>query len=100
MSNLSMYEQETIILMNRADADATVFTYDPVLKRRLKEYAEKYPDIAFMKFDNGIGGVTYVLPKVRISLRLTAPYSEERKKAASEYAKEHGFQKGSAESAE
>ena len=36
--------------------------------------------------------MTYVLDKSRLSIRLVPPYSEERKAAASAYAKEHGFQ--------
>ena len=36
--------------------------------------------------------VTYVLDKSRLSIRLVPPYSEERKAAASAYAKKHGFQ--------
>ena len=38
------------------------------------------------------GSVTYVLDKSRLSIRFIPPYSEERKAAASAYAKEHGFQ--------
>ena len=34
----------------------------------------------------------YVLDKSRLSIRFIPPYSEERKAAASAYAKEHGFQ--------
>ena len=33
--------------------------------------------------------MTYVLDKSRLSIRLVPPYSEERKAAASAYAKEH-----------
>ena len=36
--------------------------------------------------------MTYVLDKSRLSIRLVPPYSEERKAAASAYAREHGFQ--------
>ena len=41
--------------------------------------------------------VTYVLDKSRLSIRLVPPYSEERKAAASAYAREHGFQVVTAE---
>ena len=34
----------------------------------------------------------HILDKSRLSIRLVPPYSEERKAAASAYAKEHGFQ--------
>jgi hypothetical protein len=43
------------------------------------------------------GSVTYVLHKSRLSIRLVPPYSEERKAAASAYAREHGFQVVTAE---
>ena len=39
-----------------------------------------------------LGGVAYVLDKSRLSIRLVPPYSEERKAAASAYARKHGFQ--------
>ncbi len=37
------------------------------------------------------GGVIYVLDKSRLSIRLQAPYSEERRRKASESAKQTGF---------
>ena len=37
------------------------------------------------------GGMRFEVRKGRLSFRLTAPYSEERRAKASEYAKEHGL---------
>lgn len=37
------------------------------------------------------GGVIYALDKSRLSIRLQAPYSEERRRKASESAKQTGF---------
>ena len=37
------------------------------------------------------GGVSYVLDKSRLSIRLQPPYSEERRRKASENAKQNGF---------
>lgn len=37
------------------------------------------------------GGVTYLLDKSRLSIRLQPPYSEERRRKASENAKQNGF---------
>ena len=36
-------------------------------------------------------GMTYEIDKGRLTLRLTAPYSEKRRKKAGEYAKKHGL---------
>lgn len=41
---LSLYEQETIILYNQAEAAAEVYTHDPRLLEKLRRLAEKYPD--------------------------------------------------------
>ena len=75
MRKLSKYEKETIINWNEAENLASVYTFNASLKRRLAEFS-----------------VTYVLDKSRLSIRFIPPYSEERKAAASAYAKEHGFQ--------
>ena len=40
-----------------------------------------------------IGGLTFEIEKGRLSFRLTAPYSEERRKAASKQAKQNGVHK-------
>ena len=40
---LSLYEQETIILYNQAEAAAEVYTHDPRLLEKLRRLAEKYP---------------------------------------------------------
>lgn len=40
---LSLYEQETIILYNQAEATAEVYTHDPKLLEKLRRLAEKYP---------------------------------------------------------
>ena len=41
---LSLYEQETIILYNQAEATAEVYSHDPRLLEKLRRLAEKYPD--------------------------------------------------------
>jgi hypothetical protein len=37
------------------------------------------------------GSVTYIMDKSRLSIRLIPPYSEERRSALRECAREHGF---------
>jgi len=92
MGKLSKYEKETIVNFNEGETEATVYTHNADLKRRLAEFSRKYPALCRMKCENGAGGVTYVLEKSRLSIRLVPPYSEERRAAAREYARQHGFQ--------
>ena len=72
---LSLYEQETIILYNQAEATAEVYSHDPRLLEKLRRLAEKYPD-QIVKKDRQ----TFTVPKRCVSVR--EPYSAERRKAA------------------
>ncbi len=91
MSNLSKYEKETIILWNQSDEPISIQTYDTGLKKRLAAFAKKHPELCTMERSDQFGGVFYQLEKSRLSVRLIAPYSEERRKKASEQAKKTGF---------
>lgn len=62
------------------------------LKRRLADFSRKYPALCRLERSTVEGSVTYVLDKSQLSIRLVPPYSEERRAAAREYAKQHGFQ--------
>ena len=64
---LSLYEQETIILYNQAEATAEVYTHDSRLLEKLRRLAEKYPD-QIVKKDRQ----TFLVPKRCASVR-TAP---------------------------
>lgn len=65
---------------------------NPDLKRRLADFSCKYSQLCRLESSMPEGSATYVLDKSRLSIRLVSPYSEERKAAAREYAKQHGFQ--------
>ena len=70
----------------------SVYTFNPALKRRIAGFAEKYPAVCRMvSEDKDLGCQSYVIDMARLSIRLTAPYSEERRKAASDRAKEKGI---------
>ena len=84
----------TEIYYNAKDPTAEVYTHDTKLKKRLLEYAAKFPELCQQTDDDEQGGLRFEIDKSRISIRLTVPYSEERRKAASDYAKENGM-KGS-----
>ena len=87
---LSKYEKETIIRTSEGEKTYSVYTFDRKLKRKLSEYAEKYPSLCYLeREDKEVGAQTYVVDKNRMSIRFTAPYSEERRRAASDRAKKN-----------
>lgn len=88
---LSKYEKETIILTSEGDDTYNVYTFNSALKRRLADFSRKYPTVCHLESENKEqGSVSYVIEKARLSIRLTAPYSDERRQAASEKARQHG----------
>ena len=92
--NVTKVERETIVNFNEAEDIAVIYTYNNDLKKRLASFASKHPNICKLTVDDiEFGSVTYEIQKSRVSIRLVAPYSEERRKAASEYAKKHGIGK-------
>jgi len=61
------------------------------LKKRLLAYSRRYPAICQQTdTDPDTGCMEFVIAKGRFSFRLTAPYSAERRRAASEAAKKCG----------
>ena len=92
MMKLSKYEKETIINWNEAENTASIYTFNADLKRRLAEFSRKYLRLCRLERCTTEGSVTYMIDKSRLSIRLVPPYSEERRAAAREYAKQHGFQ--------
>lgn len=91
MARLTKYEKKTIILTNEGDDFWTVFTYNKRLQRRLMIFAEQHPENCRFESQNNEGGMTFEIDKGRLSIRLTAPYTEERRNASREYAKNQGF---------
>lgn len=86
-TGLTKKQKITEVYYNAKDPLAEVYTHDTKLKKRLRDYAEKYPELCQLTDDDGQGGLRFEIDKSRISIRLTAPYSEERRKRASERAK-------------
>lgn len=86
---LTKYEKETIILTSEGDDTYSVYTFNAALKRRLADFAKKYPELCHLESgDKKIGCQSYMISKARLSIRLTALYSEERRRKAIERAKE------------
>ena len=91
MAKLTKYEKETIILFNEGEDTASIYTFNAGLKKRLAMFAKKYPDLCRPEKTHEQGGVSYVLDKSRLSIRPQPPMSEERRRKASEKAKQTGF---------
>ena len=70
-----------------------VQTHNTDLKKRLTVFAAKYPQCCRQTDDDEQGRLTFEIEKGRLSFRLTAPYNEERRRAASEHAKQNGVHK-------
>ena len=88
-TGLSKKQKTTNVYFNEADSVVEVCTYNTALKNRLTEYAGKYPSECRLIDDDENGCLTFEVNKWRFGFKLTAPYSEERRKAASELAKKN-----------
>ena len=86
-TGLNKKQKVTEVYYNAKDPIAEVYTHDTKLKRRLLAYAAKFPELCQQTDDDERGGLRFEIDKCRICIRLTAPYSEERRKAASIRAK-------------
>ena len=82
-TGLKKQQKVTEIFYNAKDPKAEIYTHDTKLKKRLLAYAEKHPELCRKIDDDEQGGLTFVIDKQRISIRITEPYSEERRAAAS-----------------
>ena len=87
-TGLKKQQKVTEIFYNAKDPKAEIYTHDTKLKKRLLAYAAKFPELCRQTDDDEQGGLTFVIDKKRISIRITEPYSEERRAAASRRAKE------------
>ena len=83
----------TELYFNEYDSTAEIYTYNTKLKKRLTAYAATYPDLCQLIEDDGNGGLRFEIDKHRISIRLTAPYSEERKNVGRRQARQSNLSK-------
>lgn len=94
-TGLNKRQKITAIFFDEYGDLIEVQTHNTELKKRLSKFATMYPDHCRQTDDNEQGGLTFEIKKGRLSFRLTAPYSAERRKTYSKNAKEKGM-KGSA----
>ena len=75
-------EKTTEIYFDETRAPIVIRTHNTALKKRLLAYAEKFPNLCQLTDDDELGYLSFEIDKDRFSIRLTAPYTEERRQLA------------------
>ena len=75
-------EKTTEIYFDETPAAIVIRTHNAALKKRLLAFAERFPDLCRLTDDDELGYLSFEIDKERFSLRLTAPYTEERRQLA------------------
>ena len=75
-------EKTTEIYFDETPAAVVIRTHNTALKKRLFAYAEKHPELCRLTDDDELGYLSFEIDKDRFSIRLTAPYTEERRQLA------------------
>ena len=90
-TGLTKQEKTTDIWFDEKNPIIHIRTHNTDLKNRLTAYAVAHPDQGRQTdADPDTGCMEFEIRKGRFSFRLTAPYSEERRRAASKAAKKCG----------
>ena len=90
-TGLTKRQKTTAIFFDEHSNVIEVQTHNTDLKKRLSAFAAKHPQCCRQTDDDEQGGLTFEIEKGRLSFRLTAPYSEERRRKASSCAKRNGI---------
>ena len=93
-TGLTKRQKDTVICFNEESDIIDVRTHNTNLRNRLLEFGEQYPDCCKLTDDDEHGGMLFEIQKGRLSFRLTAPYSEERRNNLRENAKKQGINYG------
>ena len=87
-TGLTKQEKTTDIWFDEKNLLIHIRTHNTDLKNRLTAYAVAHPDQCRQTdADSETGCMVFEVEKGRFSFRLTAPYSEERRERARQYAK-------------
>ena len=82
ITNKKKKEKTTEIYFDETSAPVVIRTHNTALKKRLLSYSEKFPDLCKLTDDDELGYLSFEIDKDRFSIRLTAPYTEERRQLA------------------
>ena len=82
ITNKKKNEKTTEIYFDETPAAVVIRTHNTALKKRLLAFAEKHSDLCRLTDDDELGCLSFEIDKDRFSIRLTAPYTEERRQLA------------------
>ena len=82
ITNKKKNEKTTEIYFDETPAAVVIRTHNTALKKHLLAFAEKFPDLCRLTDDDELGYLSFEIDKDRFSIRLTAPYTEERRQLA------------------
>ena len=82
ITNKTKSQKTTEIYFDETPAPVVIRTHNTNLKKRLLAFAEKFLDLCRLTDDDELGYLSFEIDKDRFSIRLTAPYTEERKALA------------------
>ena len=82
ITNKKKNEKTTEIYFDETPAAVVIRTHNSALKKRLLAFAAKFPNLCRLTDNDELGYLSFEIDKDRFSIRLTAPYTEERKALA------------------
>ena len=82
ITNKKKNEKTTEIYFDETPAAVVIRTHNTALKKRLLAFAAKFPNLCQLTDDDELGYLSFEIDKDRFSIRLTAPYTEERRALA------------------
>ena len=82
ITNKKKNEKITEIYFDETPAAVVIRTHNSALKKRLLAFAAKFPNLCRLTDNDELGYLSFEIDKDRFSIRLTAPYTEERRALA------------------
>ncbi|MBO5015554.1 MAG: hypothetical protein J6C92_07055 [Bacteroidaceae bacterium] len=82
ITNKKKNEKTTEIYFDETPSAVVIRTHNTALKKRLLAFSEEFPSLCRLTDDDELGYLSFEIDKARFSIRLTAPYTEERKALA------------------
>ena len=82
ITNKTKSQKTTEIYFDETPAPVIIRTHNTALKKRLLGFAEQFPTLCRLTDDDELGYLSFEIDKDRFSIRLTVPYTEERRQLA------------------
>ena len=82
ITNKKKNEKTTEIYFDETPAAVVIRTHNTVLKKRLLIFAKKFPNLCRLTDNDELGYLSFEIDKSRFLIRITEPYTEERKALA------------------